>query len=94
LDVAYTLRVDEAAGHDRGLLMAMAARDHVDSDGLDEIAQSLAADGSVAQFERALVEVDLGPEPEAPDVPDEEAVMATITSLQAFAQAANNRPIV
>ena len=94
--MAYTLRVDEAKVDDRGLLMAMAARDHVDSDGLDEIAQSLAADGSVAQLERALAETefteaDLFVEPEPPA---EEAVEATITSLAAFAAAANNRPVV
>jgi hypothetical protein len=103
--VAYTLNVDEAAGHDRGLLMALAARDHVDSDGLNEIAQSLAADGSVASFERALDEAAYDAEPELEPAPTDdegrpmprpvpvEVEMATITSLMEFAKAANNRPV-
>jgi hypothetical protein len=74
--------------------MALVARDQTDSDTLRHAAEEQAAEGSVATLERALTEASIPDdvvvaEPVAPDEPDPDAVLATITSLQEFVRQAN-----
>jgi hypothetical protein len=93
----YAIKLDEATLQDRSMLMALAARDNADSDVLERASETVATEGSVAVFERALTDAtfDMGtlgePVPDTPELldDDDERVLASITSLQAFAAAVN-----
>lgn len=80
--MAYVLKINEARRHDAYMLAAAVARGVED---VNAVADDLASDGAEARFERALDQADL---PEMPE--DENALEATIISMQAFVNQVNS----